>query len=180
MKGLISALCITVSLTGAYTQSVPPELDPSEQFEILTIHRFLSLRHTRLTISGSIAVHLQTWTLLGDEVFLSVGSNLTLSLDVNGLLWDQFGNVGCISETDGSINFLPPSAATNNCITGPWTSDSSSDAQLIAPSGLGAVGCANTTANAYQMFCFSGAPPLPSCTGVVLQVIPINDIHRLQ
>src|SRR5271169_3995078 len=115
MKGLISTLCITASFTGALTQSIPPELEPSEQFGILTIHRFLSLGYRRLIISGSVTVHLQTWTLLGDEVFLSVGSNLTMSLDEHGLLWDQFGNVGCISETDGSINFLPPSAATHNC-----------------------------------------------------------------
>jgi len=117
-------------------------------------------------------VHLQTWTLLGQEVFLSVGTALTMNLDEDGLLWDQNGDVGCISMTDGSISFLPPSAVTNDCIIGPWTSDPMFNAEIIPPLGLGPVGCQNTTANSYQMFCFSGAPPLPSCTGVVLQVIP--------
>ena len=94
-----------------------------------------------------------------------------MTLDKNGLLWDQYGDLGCISTIDGSINFLPPSAVTSDYITGPWVSDASEDAALIPPDGLVAYGCDNTTASAYQMFCFSTSPAaMPSCTNVLLQV----------
>ena len=115
-------------------------------------------------------MHLQTWTLNGQQVILSKGTNLTMTLDVNGLLWDQNGDVGCVSIADGSIDFLPPTAIDNTYITGPWSSDNSQGAAIIPPSGLVAYGCDNTTATAYQMFAFSTSPPMPSCTNVLLQV----------
>ena len=116
-------------------------------------------------------VHLQTWSLAGHQVILSKGTNLTMTLDVNGLLWDQNSDVGCVSTNDGSINFLPPTAIDSTCIIGPWRSDSSQGAVIIPPSGLTAYGCDNTTANAYQMFAFSASPTaMPSCTNVLLQV----------
>lgn len=123
-----------------------------------------------LTCSGAIDVHLQTWSLNGQQVILTKGANLTMTLDVNGLLWDQNGEVGCVSMTDGSINFLPPTAIDSTVITGPWSSNSSQGAAIIPPSGLSAYGCDNTTATAYQMFAFSTIPAMPSCTGVLLQV----------
>ena len=96
-----------------------------------------------------------------------------MTLDVNGLLWDQNGDVGCVSTADGSIDFLPPSAIDSTYITGPWSSDNSQGAAIIPPSGLIAYGCDNTTAAAYQMFAFSTSPSaMPSCTDVLLQVQP--------
>jgi hypothetical protein len=109
--------------------------------------------------------------LNGEQVILSKGTNLTMTLDANGLLWDQTGAVGCVSSVDGSINFLPVPAITSQYITGPWTSDTSQGAAIIPPSGLTAYGCDNTTASAYQMFCFSTTPAMPSCTNVALQVL---------
>jgi len=94
-----------------------------------------------------------------------------MTLDANGVLWDQNNDVGCISQADGSIQFLSTPAITSNFITGPWVSNSSEGAAIIPPNGLGAYGCENTTASAYQMFAFSESPTaLPSCTGVLLQV----------
>jgi len=91
-------------------------------------------------------------------------------LDEDGFLWDQAGNIGCISTDDGSVSFVAPDTFAKNCLPGKWTSDATDNAAILPPSGYGAVGCANTTANAYQMYCFSGNPPIPSCTGVLLQV----------
>jgi len=95
-----------------------------------------------------------------------------MTLDKNGLIWDQNGDVCAVSTKDGSINFLPPSAVTSDYVTGPWSSNSSAQAELSL-AGYSAYGCDNATAGAYQMFCFSGTstPPLPSCTGVALQVL---------
>ncbi len=42
MKGFASALFIFAAATGALAQ-VGPEVDPSEQFGILTLHRYLSV-----------------------------------------------------------------------------------------------------------------------------------------
>jgi len=95
-----------------------------------------------------------------------------MTLDfTTGVLYDQFGFVGCISKADGSINFLNPADVTEDYITSPWTSDPSQQAVLIVPDGLTAYGCDNTTATAYQMFAFSTSPTArPSCTDVLLQV----------
>lgn len=124
-----------------------------------------------LTIfSTAIDVHLQTWSLNGQQVILSKGANLTMTLDQNGLIWDQNGDVCAVSKADGSINFLPPSAVTSNYITGPWSSDPSQGAS-ISLAGYTAYGCDNATASAYQMYCFSTTPAQPSCTNVALQVL---------
>jgi hypothetical protein len=42
MKGFASALFIAAAATGALAQ-VGPEVDPSEQFGILTLHRYSSI-----------------------------------------------------------------------------------------------------------------------------------------
>lgn len=42
MKGFASALFIAAAVTGALAQ-VGPEVDPSEEFGILTIHRYFSV-----------------------------------------------------------------------------------------------------------------------------------------
>jgi hypothetical protein len=98
-----------------------------------------------------------------------------MTLDQNGLIWDQNGDVCAVSKTDGSINFLPPSSVTSAYITGPWVSDASSGAS-ISLTGYTAYGCENSTAGAYQMFCYaaSASPALPSCTGVALQVFLLH------
>jgi hypothetical protein len=119
--------------------------------------------------STAINVHLQTWSLNGPQVILTKGANLTMTLDKNGLIWDQNGDVCAVSKADGSINFLPPTAVTSDYITGPWSSDSTQGA-AISLSGYTAYGCENSTAAAYQMFCFSTTPAQPSCTNVLLQV----------
>jgi hypothetical protein len=42
-----------------------------------------------LTIRSSVTVHLQILGLLDDKVFLGpIGSNLTIQIDINGILWD--------------------------------------------------------------------------------------------
>lgn len=104
-------------------------------------------------------------------MFLSVGQTLTMALDEDGFLWDQAGNIGCISTGDGSVSFVAPEIFAKSCLLpGKWTSDATDNAAILPPSGYGAAGCANTTSDAYQMYCFSGSPPIPSCTGVLLQV----------
>jgi len=131
--------------------------------------------------STAINVHLQTWSLNGQQVVLTVGTNLTMTLDsTNGVLYDQYGFVGCISKADGSINFLNPADVTEDYITSPWTSDATQQAALIVPDGLTAYGCDNTTASAYQMFAFSTSPSaMPSCTNVLLQVPIPRDLSML-
>jgi hypothetical protein len=122
--------------------------------------------------STAINVHLQTWSLNGQQVILSKGANLTMTLDKNGLIWDQNGDVCAVSKADGSINFLSPTAITSDYITGPWSSSGSEQA-AISLDGYTAYGCENTTASAYQMYCFSTTPAQPSCTNVLLQVFPL-------
>ena len=50
MKGFASALSIVVAATKALTQSIGPESMPSEEFEILTIHRHSPLKIEFLTV----------------------------------------------------------------------------------------------------------------------------------
>jgi hypothetical protein len=114
-------------------------------------------------------VHLQIWTLSGANVILSEGANLTMTLDKNGILWDQNGDVGIIAS-DGSIQFISPSSVTASDISGPWISNSTENAEIIPPSGLAAYGC-SVGPTTYGMFAFASSPTSnPSCTVVALQV----------
>ena len=121
--------------------------------------------------SAAVNVHLQSWTLNGQQVILSKGTNLTMTLDKNGIIRDQNGDIAVVSKADGSIDFIPASAVTNAFITGPWSSNPSQNAAINLPAGYVPYGCANTTASAYQMFAFTTSPAaMPSCTNVLLQV----------
>jgi len=104
-----------------------------------------------------------------------------MSLDAaNGLLYNQNGFIGCISNADGSIVFLDPADITEDYTCSSWTSDASEQAALIPPSGLTAYGCDNTTATAYQMYAFSTSPAaMPSCTNVLLQVTSTPSLRDL-
>jgi len=96
-----------------------------------------------------------------------------MTLDQNGLIWDQKGDVCAVSKSDGSINFLAPSSVTSDYITGPWVS--AAQGAMISLTGYTAYGCENSTAGAYQMYCYadSASAALPSCTNVALQVSPL-------
>jgi hypothetical protein len=74
--------------------------------------------------------------MAGDFVFLSNNSNLTVTLDKNGILWDQAGAVGVVRD-DKSIQFILPSSVTSNLyIFGPWKSDPSQGAAIILQPGI--------------------------------------------
>jgi hypothetical protein len=44
MKGFAAALFVLAAATGALSQAIGPEVDASEQFGILTIHRYIFLK----------------------------------------------------------------------------------------------------------------------------------------
>jgi hypothetical protein len=139
----------------------------------------MDLLYIDLTVRSSVTVHLQALGLFDDKVFLGpIGSNLTMQIDINGILWDQYGDVGSISLVDGSVNFLPPDEVTNNYVVEGWTTDPSDLYGLVPPSGFYPVGCDNMTANAYQLYIFAAPTttfvsyPLPSCTALHILVCP--------
>jgi hypothetical protein len=170
MKALVTVFLAVASI-GAWA-APPGILSPSEPFRIVTIHRSHSPEPQPLKISGSLDVHLPILTLLGQRVFLNAdGTNLTLFIDKHGSIWDEKDNIGCVSRTNSALLFPRLLDLSRDEILTGWTSDPESDGQIIPPPGYSAAACMNTSANAYQMFIFSGTPP-PSCTGVALQVVP--------
>jgi hypothetical protein len=104
------------------------------------------------------------------QVILTRTTTLTMTLDQSGQIFDQSGSVAAVNSSSGAIDFVPPEqAASSGYVTAPWSSDAANNAQ-ISLAGFGAYGCDNESAGMYQMFAFSTAPTMPSCTPVALQV----------
>jgi hypothetical protein len=94
-----------------------------------------------------------------------------MTVDADGVLRDQNGDIGCVDLETGAIDFVPEADITDQYLTGPWSSNSSDNAAIELGGGYTAYGCDNTTASAYQMFMFTASPTaMPSCTDVLLQV----------
>jgi hypothetical protein len=106
-------------------------------------------------------------TLVGKQLFLSVGDNLSLALDEDGSIWQNDGGISALSMEDGALSIIDPATVTEHDIIYGW----SAGPPISAPIGRRIYACYNTTQYAYQLYAIASIPDI-RCTAVAIQVTP--------